>query len=151
VTDVSRSPTSTGSEWMDVARVARIEVSSQHDKHPIEDAFSSTGDGWRAAQPGAQVIRVVFGSPTNIGRIRLAFNEAFVDRTQEFTLDWSSHRGETHRQIVRQQFNFSRYGATSAIEQYDVGLHDVTWLELRIVPDISGGEAPASLAEFKIA
>jgi hypothetical protein len=151
MTDVSRPRTSTRSEWLDVARLARLEVSSQHDRHPIEDAFSSTGDGWRAAEPGAQVIRVVFDSPRSIGRIRVVFHEAFVDRTQEFTLDWSSHRGEMHRQIVRQQFNFSGYGATSAIEQYDVGLQDVSRLELRIVPDISGGETLASLAEFKIA
>ena len=137
--------------WLDMTRVARVEASSQHPRHPVEDAFSSTGDGWRASQPGEQVIRVVFQSPRTVGRIRLVFYEAAVDRTQEFTLSWSGHRGETHRQIVRQQFVFGRFGATRERQDYDVELHDVTRLELRIVPDIERGQALASLAEFKIA
>lgn len=137
--------------WLDMTRVARLEASSQHGKHPIEDAFSSTGDGWRASESGAQVIRVLFRAPRTVGRIRVVFNEAAVERTQEFTLGWSAHRGETHRQIVRQQFAFSRLGATRELQEYDVELHDVTALELRIVPDMEGGEALASLAEFKVA
>jgi hypothetical protein len=138
-------------EWLDMARLARLEVSSQHRNHPIEDAFSSTGDGWRASEPGEQVIRVSFRSLRSIGRIRLVFNEDATDRTQEFTLRWSSHRGETHREIVRQRFNFSRSGATREVAEYQVELHDVTWLELRIVADTDGGQALASLAEFRIA
>ena len=143
--------TPTRPEWLDTARVARLEASSQHGKHPINDAFSSTGDGWRASEPGEQVIRVLFRSPRAVGRIRVVFNEAAVDRTQEFTLGWSARRGETHHQIVRQQFTFSRLGATRELQEYDVELHDVTGLELRIVPDIDRGQALASLAEFKIA
>jgi hypothetical protein len=143
--------TPTRPDWLDLTRVARLEASSQHGKHPIDDAFSSTGDGWRASEPGEQMIRVLFRSPRTVGRIRVVFNEAAVDRTQEFTLGWSAHRGETHRQIVRQQFTFSRLGATRELQEYDVELHDVTGLELRIVPDIDRGQALASLAEFKIA
>jgi uncharacterized protein (DUF736 family) len=138
-------------EWLDISRVARFEVSSQHGRHPIADAFSSTGDGWRASERGEQVIRVLFRSPRIVGRIRVAFTEAEVDRTQEFTLSWSSHRGETHHQIVRQRFSFSRFGGARTVEEYHVELHDVTGLELRIVPDIERGQALASLAEFKIA
>jgi hypothetical protein len=137
--------------WLDMTRVARLEVSSQDGKHPIEDAFSATGDGWRASELGEQVIRVLFRSPRTVGRIRVVFNEAAVDRTQEFTLRWSAHRGETHRQIARQQFTFSRFGATRQLQEYDVGLTDVNWLELRIEPDMLRGEALASLAEFKVA
>lgn len=137
--------------WLDMTRVARVEASSQNGMHPIEDAFSSTGDGWRAEAPGEQVIGVLFHSPRTLGRIRVVFNEAMVDRTQEFTLSWSARRGETHRQIVRQQFVFSRFGARREVQEYEVELHDVTRLELRIVPDIERGEALASLAEFKVA
>lgn len=143
--------TLTRSAWLDMTRVARLEASSQDGKHPIEDAFSSTGDGWRAAESGEQVIRVLFRSPRTVRRIRVVFNEAAIERTQEFTLGWSAHRGETHHQIVRQQFVFSRFGATRELQEYDVELHDVTALELRIVPDIERGEALASLAEFKVA
>ena len=87
----------------------------------------------------------------NLRLIRVVFMEANLPRTQEFTLLWSSHRGETHRQIVRQQFNFSPSGATKEVEEYEVELYDVTWLELRIVPDIQSGKALASLAELRIA
>jgi len=135
---------------MDVCRLARIEVSSQHRDYPIGRVLSARSAGWRASTAGEQVIRVVFGSPTTIRRLRLRFHEADVDRTQEFTVASSARRGETHRSIVRQQFTFSRFGATTEVEEYRMELHDVNQLELRIIPDISGGDAVASLAELKI-
>ncbi len=143
--------THTRPAWLDVTHIASVQASSQHSRHPIEDAFSATGDGWRASEPGEQVIRVVFRSPRTIGRIRIVFNEAAHDRTQEFTLVWSAHRGETHRQIVRQQVTFSRSGATREQQEYDVELRDASQLELRIVPDIERREAVATLAEFRFA
>jgi hypothetical protein len=149
--EITHRPGSIQPVWMDMTRVARVEASSQNARHPIEDAFSSTGDGWRASEPGEQVIRVLFHAPRTIGRLRVVFNEAVVDRTQEFTLSWSGRRGETHRQIVRQQFAFGRFGATREWQEYEVELHDVTGLELRIVPDIERGDALASLAEFRVA
>jgi hypothetical protein len=142
---------STPSAWLDVARVARVEASSYDAQHPVGDAFVPNGSGWRASEPGEQVVRVVFRSPRSIRRVRVVFKDAAAHRTQEFTLSWSSHRGETHREMVRQQFNFSPRGATQEVEEYEVELQDVTWLELRIVPDIQGGDALASVAEFKIA
>ena len=60
--------------------------------------------------------------------------------------DWRSSR-----EIVRQQWNFSPEGATQEIEDYDVGLTSVTALELRITPDINGGNAIAALRELRLA
>ena len=37
------------------------------------------------------------------------------------------------------------------VEDYDVDLDGVTALELRIVPDISGGSTRASLAQLRVA
>jgi hypothetical protein len=51
---------------------------------------------------------------------------------------------------VRQQYNFNSPGATDEVEDYDVDLEGVTLLELSIVPDISGGSAPASLAQLRL-
>jgi hypothetical protein len=51
---------------------------------------------------------------------------------------------------MRQQYNFSPPGATREIEDQRVELNNVTALELRIVPDISGGSARASLAQMRI-
>jgi hypothetical protein len=52
---------------------------------------------------------------------------------------------------LRQQYNFSPPGAAREVEDYDVDLDAVTVLELRIVPDISGGSARASLAQLRVA
>jgi hypothetical protein len=52
---------------------------------------------------------------------------------------------------VRQQYNFSRPGATSECEDYLVDLDGVTALELSIVPDIGGGPARASLNQLRLA
>jgi hypothetical protein len=52
---------------------------------------------------------------------------------------------------VRQQYNFSPPEAVREVEDYDVDLDGVTALELRIVPDISGGSTRASLAQLRLA
>jgi hypothetical protein len=51
---------------------------------------------------------------------------------------------------VRQQYHFSPPGTTREFEDYAVDLAEVMVLELKIVPDISGGEAQASVAQFRI-
>jgi hypothetical protein len=52
---------------------------------------------------------------------------------------------------VRQQFTFAPPGTTREREDYAVNLVDVSALELSIVPDISGGDAVATLQQFRIA
>ena len=89
-------------------------------------------------------MRLVFDQPQKIKRLHLEFYEDELERTQQFVLRWSSNRGESYREIVRQQYNFSPPGTTSECEDYPVDLEGVTTLELNIVPDISGGPACAS-------
>ena len=79
------------------------------------------------------------------------FQEDEQERTQEFVLQWSPDGGQSYREIVRQQYNFSPPEAAREIEDYNVDLDAVTALELRIVPDISGGSARASLAQLRVA
>ena len=52
---------------------------------------------------------------------------------------------------MRQQFNFSPPATTREVEDYTLNLERVTALELSIVPEISGGEARASLATLQLA
>ena len=54
-------------------------------------------------------------------------------------------------EILRQQFTFSPPGTTLEVEDYVVNLQGVTVLELRIVPDISRGDARASLNLLRLA
>ena len=55
------------------------------------------------------------------------------------------------KEIVRQQWNFSPAGSTSEIEEYKVALDGVATLELAIKPDLTRGEAPATLARWRVA
>jgi hypothetical protein len=137
--------------WLDVNQLASVEVSSEDANHPIE--FALLGDdkrGWRAAGPGSQTIRIIFDSPQRLRRIWLAFEDSEASRTQEFVLRWSPQTGQSFREIVRQQWNFSSPSGVREIEDYAVDLVDVGVLELVIVPDKSGGDARASLVKMRL-
>ena len=137
--------------WLNVDALAQVEVTSEDAAHPIESGLlPGTESGWRAGQPGPQTVRLVFDQPQKIKRLHLEFYEDELERTQQFALRWSSNGGESYREIVRQQYNFSPPGTTSEREDYAVDLDGVTILELSIVPDISGGPARASLAQLRL-
>jgi len=138
--------------WLDLEALARVEVTSEDAAYPIESALLLVGaTGWRAESPGEQTIRLFFEAPQRLKRIRLLFREEKEARTQEFVLRWSPTADGSSRDIVRQQYHFSPSGATEEIEDYRVELEDVVALEVTIVPNISGGDAYASLAELRLA
>ncbi|WNM61585.1 hypothetical protein [Candidatus Nitrospira neomarina] len=139
-------------EWLNVEELAEVEITSEDAAFPIEAALVPGGtSGWRAAGPGKQTIRLLFATPQPLRRIWLNFLETRTGRTQEYVLRWSSDGGQSFREIVRQQWNFSPDGATSQTEDHHVDLSAVTVLELSIIPDISGGNALASLAQLRLA
>jgi len=139
-------------DWLDLERLAQVEITSEDAAHPIESALlPDRGTGWRAAGPGEQTIRLLFEHPQRLRRIWLQFVEPVIERTQEFVLRWSPDGGQSFREIVRQQWNFSPQGATGETEDHRVDLSGVTVLELSIIPDISGGDARASLSQLRLA
>ena len=141
-----------GDDWLDLENLAEVEVTSEDAAHPIESALlPGRSSGWHAAEPGEQTIRLLFAHPQRLRRIRLEFVEAVTERTQEFVLRWSQDGGQSFREIVRQQWNFSPQGATRETEDHPVDLSEVTVLELKIIPDVSGGNARASLAQLRVA
>jgi len=138
--------------WLNAEVLAEVEVSSEDAAYPIESGLlPGTAAGWRAAQSGPQMVRLVFNQPQAIKRLHLEFHETELERTQQFVLRWSSDGGNSYREIVRQQYNFSPPGATRECEDYSVNLAGVTTLELNIIPDISGGSARASLTQLRFA
>jgi len=138
--------------WLNLEDLAEVEITSEDPAHPIESALAGGGTpGWRAAESGKQTIRLFFGQPQRLRRIRLNFEETRTERTQEYVLRWSADRGQSFREIVRQQWNFSPQGATSQTENHQVDLPGVTVLELTIIPDTNGREAFASLAGLRLA
>ena len=137
--------------WLDLDRAASVEVTSEEKNYGIESALvSGEGQGWRAANPGTQTIRLLFDHPQKLNRVSLAFEETETSRTQEFVLRWSPHGGRSFREIVRQQWNFSPPNTVREVEEYRVQLSDVTALEFVILPDINHGTARASLKSLRV-
>jgi hypothetical protein len=138
--------------WLDLERLAQVEITSEDAAYPIESALlPGQVSGWRATEPGEQTIRLLFEHPQRLRRVWLQFVEPATERTQEFVLRWSPDGGQSFREIVRQQWNFSPQGATCQTEDHRVDLMGVTVLELIIIPDISRGNALASLAQLRLA
>ncbi len=150
--DTPEFQTSAYEKWHDLEQIARVEVTSEAPSHPIESALiPGLETGWRAEQPGEQIIRLLFDAPQRIRQIHLEFEETERERTQEFVLRWSPDQGKTFREIVRQQYNLSAGGSSTEVEDYKVDLVGLTVLELKIVPHLGGGDAVASLRQFQVA
>jgi hypothetical protein len=138
--------------WLDLRDLADVDVTSEDAVSPVERLFDDDAPtAWRAGLPGRQTIRLRFHRPVRITRIRVMFEETTTTRTQEFVLRWRRNDGDRDVDIVRQQFTFAPPGTTREREDYAVNLVDVSALELSIVPDISGGDAVATLQQFRIA
>jgi hypothetical protein len=138
--------------WLDLRDLADVDVTSEDAVSPVEHLFDDDAPtAWRAGLPGRQTIRLRFHRPVRITRIRVMFEETTTMRTQEFVLRWRRNDGDRDVDIVRQQFTFAPPGTTREREEYAVNLVDVSALELSIVPDISGGDAVATLEQFRIA
>jgi len=138
--------------WMDLGRIATVEVTSEDPKFPIESAFGADGGpGWRASQKGEQQIRLIFDQAQAVRRIQMHFLEPAFDRLQEFTVRWLAADSGQSKDIVRQQWNFSPAGSASELEDYEVNLDGVSALELVIKPDLTNNEALATLAAWRVA
>src|SRR6267154_2093451 len=137
--------------WLNVERAAMVEITSEDKDYPIESALvSGETQGWRAAEPGPQTIRLIFDQPQRLKQISLVFEDKETARTQEFVLRWSGNGGNSFREIVRQQWNFSPPETIREVEEYQVELASVTVLELIIVPNVSGGSDRASLKSLRL-
>ena len=151
IDEVPETVSSSNQRWLDLEALAKVEVSSEDAAHPIESALlPGNKSGWRAAQPGAQTIRLLFDEPQQLRRVHFVFTELDHERTQQFVLRWSSDREASYREIVRQQYNFSPPGVARECEDYSVDLVGLTALELSIVPDISGAPTLASLEQLRL-
>ena len=133
-------------------KFVQVDVTSEDTGHPIEAALIRDADArWRARYPVRQMIRLRFDKPQKLSPIRLVFDEDELERTQEFVLRWSPDGGVSYWEIVRKQYSFSRPDNSRELEDYVVELDGLTILELDIIPDISGGEARACLAQLRLA
>jgi hypothetical protein len=144
----------TAVDWLDLASIARVQLTSEDPAFPIENALSTNPTlnepGWRATSPGVQTITILFDVPQRIRRIVVHFVERSIERSQESLLRYSSAK-ETNREIVRQQWTFSPNGSPQEFEDYAVELECVTKLELVIDPDRGRRHSVATLNALRIA
>lgn len=152
IAGVSETASSLQQNWLDLNATASVEATSEDSSHPVEAALlRDESDGWRAAAAGSQTVRLVFDNPQTLRRIWLVFEETEIKRTQEFVVRWSENGGTPFRDIFRQQWNFSPPDTVRETEDHAVEISNVKALELVIVPDISGGDARASLRALRVA
>ncbi len=140
-------------KWMDIEEIALVEVTSEDPEHPVELGLSREKAGeWRASGPGEQIIRLIFDNPQRIRLMSLKFVESEIQRTQQFEIAFSVEEAGNFQHLVRQQWNFApENGSSTEVENYHCSIEHASALELRIIPDISGGMARASLQQWKIA
>lgn len=139
-------------EFLDLESLAQVEITSECEEHPIEAALiEGMESGWQAVLPGEQTIRIIFDQPQAIQHIFLMFDEHEQSRTQEFILLYRADNDDSFHEILRQQYHFSPPTTTREIEHYNVNLNQMKTLELRIMPDISGGAACAKLKQLRLA
>ena len=139
-------------KWLDLNELAHVDLTSEDEAHPIENALTTgdSADGWRASTLGPQTIRIHFDKPQAVRLVHVRFVEKEQERAQEFLLSYL-RSGEPKREIVRQQWTFSRNGSSEQVENYHVNLTDVVTVELVIDPDRGLNRTPATLAELRIA
>lgn len=141
---IRRSET-TDAQWLDLDLVADVAVIAGGRRVARVPGF------WTAESPGEQMIEIRFHRRTPVRRLRLVSTEVTESRTQELTIWVSLRGGERHREVVRQQFNFSPNGATEEVEEYALQLDDVSTIQLRIVPSIDGRPTVACVSDLRVA
>jgi hypothetical protein len=146
------APSSAGE--LDVAGIATVLITSEAPGHPIEHAFDSQsgagGSRWVAGTDGEQTIILAFDSPQALRQILLEVEETEVSRTQELQLAVSVDGGQSYRELLRQEFNFSPPHTSIEREEWGVDASGVTHLRLWIKPDKSGRPCRASLTSLRL-
>jgi hypothetical protein len=146
-------PSSSGDE-INVPAVATVLVTSESTDHPIEHVFDGSrgpgGTRWVAALPGEQTVILVFDEPQSIRRIIMEAEEQSVSRTQELAFGVSQDGGQTYRELLRQEFNFSPTGTTFEREEWAVSADNVTHLRLSLKPDKGNQMCVATLTTLAL-
>jgi hypothetical protein len=133
----------------DIAALARALVTSEDPDHPIDYVFDHQrgpgGSRWIAEQSGEQTLILAFDSPQTIRKVLVEVEEPDVSRTQELDVSVSDDGGQTYRELVRQEYNFSPPGTTLEHEEWPIRAEGVSHLRLRINPDKGGKPCRATL------
>ncbi len=135
-----------------IAETATVLVTSELPDHPIDHMCDGQrGPGstrWIAEQAGDQTVVLAFDTAQNINMVSLEIEETEVSRTQEVTLATSRDGGQTYRELLRQEFNFSPSGTTFEHEEWRLAAEGITNLRVWIRPDKGGQPCRASITSL---
>ena len=135
-----------------IAETATVLVTSELPDHPIDHMCDvQRGPGstrWIAEQAGDQTVVLAFDTAQNINMVSLEIEETEVSRTQEVTLATSRDGGQTYRELLRQEFNFSPSGTTFEHEEWRLAAEGITNLRVWIRPDKGGKPCRASITSL---
>lgn len=133
---------------------ATVLVTSEMPDHPIDyicDGRSGPGSTrWIADEEGDQTVVVSFDAARDLHKVRLEVEEPDISRTQELALAVSYDRGQTYREVLRQEYNFSPPGTTFEREEWRVPAQGVTNVWLWIRPDKGGKPCRASITSLAL-
>ena len=142
------------SEELDIPAIATAIVTSEAPDYPIENAFDSRrglgGSRWMAAEPGEQTLILAFDTPQTLHQISLEVEDQQSSRTQELQLSVSDDNGQTYRELLRQEYNFSPPETTFEREEWSAHAEQVTHLRLWIKPDKGNKPCRATLTSLAL-
>ena len=138
----------------DLAAIATVFVTSEDPDHPIDNAFDDKrgpgGTRWIAEHAGEQTVVVAFDTPQTLRRLFLEVEELEVSRTQDLAVSVSNDGGQTYRELVRQEYNFSPPGTTRELEEWAIPADRISHLRLVIKPDKGGRPSRATLTALAL-
>src|SRR6266404_3564998 len=143
VTELPMPAAPSAADEIDIAGCAAIAYTSEDPAHPVEHMLDGCcGPGaprWMSARPDTtEHIVIEIDRPQTISGLVYEVEETTRERTQEVRVEASEDGGQSYRQILVQEYNFSPGGATYQREEQRFNLRQVTHLRLTIVPNKSG-------------
>lgn len=139
---------------IDIASRAVLAYTSDDPDHPIEHLidghYGRDSTFWAGAKPNTmERIVVEFDQPQSVSWMIYEVEDHACARTQEVTVEVSSDRGRTYRQMLVQEYTFSPDGATFQREVQRLNLPPISHLRLTIIPD-KHGSGPAKLNSLRL-
>ncbi|MES4786106.1 MAG: hypothetical protein C4294_10090, partial [Nitrospiraceae bacterium] len=95
-----------------------------------------------------QSLVLAFDTARTLHKVSLEVEEPDVSRTQELALSISHDGGQTYREVLRQEYNFSPPGTSFEHEEWHIPAEGVTNLWVWIRPDKGGKPCRASITSL---
>ncbi|HEY8079889.1 MAG TPA: hypothetical protein VIF62_37415 [Labilithrix sp.] len=140
-------------DTLDVAALASVDVTSEHELFPIDNVFDgrqgSGGSCWAARQPGVQTVLLRFHAPTDLERLTIESEECGGTCSQDIDVSgYSAHREKTF-EAPRRVLNYSPYGPSFHRETWILSERGVTHVWIRIAPSPLGRFASLTSITFR--